>query len=196
VSLPSPSAASAPAQIRRVLRTLTARQLVTLWAEDWIGGLVRSLPGFIGFTLRYLLYRTLFARLDGFCFVYPGARLTHTYGIRAGRNLHVNAGAFIDARGGLALGAHVLIGPNAVLVTSQHQWTDPALPIVLQGHRVGPVSIGDDVWVGANVVITPDVTIGTGAVVAAGAVVTADVPPYAIVAGVPAHAVGERPRPQ
>ncbi|MFA5121362.1 CatB-related O-acetyltransferase [Zavarzinia sp.] len=47
--------------------------------------------------------------------------------------------------------------------------------------------IGNDVWIGANVTLLPGVTVGHGAVVAAGAVVTKDVPPYAIVAGVPAR---------
>jgi carbonic anhydrase/acetyltransferase-like protein (isoleucine patch superfamily) len=48
------------------------------------------------------------------------------------------------------------------------------------------VHIGDDVWIGANVVILPGVRIGTGAVIAAGAIVTRDVPEYAVAAGVPA----------
>jgi virginiamycin A acetyltransferase len=50
-----------------------------------------------------------------------------------------------------------------------------------------PTVIGDDVWIGSNAVIKQGVAVGTGAVVAAGAVVTKDVPPYAIVAGVPAR---------
>jgi virginiamycin A acetyltransferase len=50
-----------------------------------------------------------------------------------------------------------------------------------------PVVIGDDVWIGSNAVVKQGVQIGTGAVIAAGAVVTRDVPPYAIVVGVPAR---------
>lgn len=55
-----------------------------------------------------------------------------------------------------------------------------------------PVSIGNDVWIGANVIILPGVNIGNGAVVAAGAVVSKDVPPYAIVGGVPAKIIKYR----
>jgi galactoside O-acetyltransferase len=156
---------------------------------------VRSLPGTPGFLARAALCRLLFARLGGLCFVYPGARLLHVYGIRAGTDLHVASGAFIDARGGLTLGDHVLIGPNTVIVTSEHHWTDPRVPIVAQGHRHGPIAIGDDVWIGGNVVVTPGVRIATGTVVGAGAVVTADTGPYSIVAGVPARPIGTRPRP-
>ncbi|MFC0217697.1 CatB-related O-acetyltransferase [Pseudochelatococcus lubricantis] len=56
----------------------------------------------------------------------------------------------------------------------------------------GDVSIGSDVWIGSGAMIMPGVTIGHGAVIAARAVVTRDVPPYAIVAGVPAQVVRHR----
>lgn len=55
-----------------------------------------------------------------------------------------------------------------------------------------PITIGHDVWVGANALIMDGLTIGTGAIIAAGAVVTADVAPYNIVGGVPAKQIGER----
>lgn len=55
-----------------------------------------------------------------------------------------------------------------------------------------PVEIGNDVWIGANVIILPGVNIGDGAILAAGTVVTKDVPPYAMVGGVPAHIIRYR----
>jgi acetyltransferase-like isoleucine patch superfamily enzyme len=58
--------------------------------------------------------------------------------------------------------------------------------------RNGDIFIGHDVWIGRDVTILTNVTIGTGAVVGAGAVVTRDVPPYAIVAGVPAKVIRYR----
>ena len=56
----------------------------------------------------------------------------------------------------------------------------------------GDIKVGDDVWIGQNAIILSGVNIGQGAVIAAGAVVTKDVPPYAIVAGVPAKIIRYR----
>jgi acetyltransferase-like isoleucine patch superfamily enzyme len=190
-----PRPPSALGQVRAFARTYGVRRLATIWAEEWLGWLVRSVPGLTGFGLRWLLCKLLFERLDGFCFLYPGAHLHHSYGIRAGRNLHLNSNVYVDARGGLTIGSNVLVGPNVVIVTSQHHWTDPDVPIVLQGHVAEAVTIGDDVWIGADVVVNPGVTIASGTVVGAGAVVTSDTEPYTIVGGVPARRIGERPRP-
>ncbi len=70
-----------------------------------------------------------------------------------------------------------------------HNYTNPELPVSRQGVSVKPVVIGDECWIGANVVITSGVTIGKHAVVAAGSVVTKDVPPFSVVAGNPARLV-------
>jgi acetyltransferase-like isoleucine patch superfamily enzyme len=166
-----------------------------LFLDEWPAALLRPIPGFLGAVLRWAYCRLTFARLDGFCFIRPGARIHYSCGMSVGRNLHLNGGTFLDARGGLTLGNDVLIGPNAVLLSSQHHWRDPSLPIVVQGHEMAPTSIGDDVWIGANAVVLPGIRVATGTVVGAGAVVTEDTQPYSIVAGVPARSMGTRPPP-
>jgi acetyltransferase-like isoleucine patch superfamily enzyme len=186
---------TAAAQIRRIVGTLTLRQAISLWIEDWVGTLLRSVPGLLGFALRSWFYRLLFAGHGGFGFIYRNVNFVHSYGIRFGRNYHINSGAFFDGRGGLTFGDNVLIGPNVVIVSSQHHWSDPSLPIIQQGHRCAPVEVGDDVWIGANAVITPGVKLATGTVVGSGSVVTKSTEPYSIVAGVPARVIGSRKPP-
>lgn len=192
---PAPPQTAPLAQVRRLLGTMSIGEAIGLYLDEWIGAIVRPIPGFIGAGLRWAYFRLAFARLDGFCFVRPGARIHYASGMSVGRNLHLNGGTFIDARGGLTLGDDVLIGPNACVLTSQHHWTDPTLPIIVQGHELAATTVGDDVWIGANAVILPGVNLGTGTVVGAAAVVNSDTEPYSIVAGIPAKVVGKRPRP-
>lgn len=94
--------------------------------------------------------------------------------------------------GEVLVGRQVAIGPGTVIRAANHCFARRDVPIMLQGHNPGRVIIDDDVWIGANCVITPNVHIGRGAVVGAGAVVTRDVPPFSIVGGVPARLIGWR----
>jgi acetyltransferase-like isoleucine patch superfamily enzyme len=167
-------------------------RLVHLTIEEHVGWILRSLPGVVGMWLRAGFYRLLFERLASFAYIYPGVYLTHTYAIRAGRGLAVNTGALIDGRGGISFGDDVLVGPYAVITSSEHAHAQLDAPMAEVDHEMAPVSIGGDVWIGAHAVITGGVRIGDGAVIAAGAVVTGDVGEYQIVGGVPARVIGDR----
>lgn len=114
--------------------------------------------------------------------------------LKVGPRASLNLGAVLDASGGeIVVGADALIGPYAVLRASNHVFARADVPIRAQGHAPGRIVLEDDVWVGAHAVVLPDVRIGRGAVVAAGAVVTKDVPPGAVVGGVPARELSRRP---
>ena len=76
--------------------------------------------------------------------------------------------------------------------SGSHLYSNPKMIIRDQGHKIAPIIIGDDVWLGAHVCILPGITIHKGAVVAANAVVTKDVPSFTIVAGVPAIEINKR----
>jgi acetyltransferase-like isoleucine patch superfamily enzyme len=93
--------------------------------------------------------------------------------------------------GPITIGSNVLLGPCTSIISSNHGVAQGEL-INTQPGRDEPISIGDDVWLGANVVVTAGVSIGNGAVVGAGAVVTANLPPMSISAGVPARVIGYR----
>jgi acetyltransferase-like isoleucine patch superfamily enzyme len=168
------------------------KHLFHLWVEEVVGGLLRSIPGLIPALMRYGFYRMMFKRLDSFALFYPGARITHSYDISAGQSLAINSGALIDGRGGLSIGDHVMVGPYAVIVTSDHDYRQTEKPMMKVDHVMAPVAIGNDVWIGAQAVVVAGVKIGNGAVVSAGAVVTENVEDWAVVGGVPAKVIGKR----
>ncbi len=121
-----------------------------------------------------------------------GAYLGAFAPVQIGDRTDINRSASIDARGAVTIGCDVLIGPYAQLIAYQHGFSSPDRPINVQGLVAGPITIGDDVWIGAGAIILAGVTIGNGSVVGAGAVVTHSCPPYSILAGVPARIIGAR----
>ena len=103
-----------------------------------------------------------------------------------GDHTFIGRGTEIEVSDRVAIGRNVLIAPN-VYITDHNHGTGRGAPMNAQPCVAAPVKIGEDVWIGTQCVILPGVTIGDGAVVASGAVVTRDVPPMAIVGGVPAR---------
>lgn len=91
--------------------------------------------------------------------------------------------------GPVSIGSHVNLAQGITVSALNHNFDDTDLRIDQQGVSTREVRIDDDVWIGANAVITAGVHIGRHAVVAAGAVVTKDVPEYCMVAGVPARII-------
>ena len=91
--------------------------------------------------------------------------------------------------GPVRIGNNVNLAQGITVTALNHNFDDTTKRIDQQGVSTKAVTINDDVWIGANAVVLPGVTIGTHSVVAAGAVVSKDVPPYTIVAGVPAKVI-------
>lgn len=113
--------------------------------------------------------------------------------MRIGDQTWIGQQCFFHAAGGLTIGARVGIGPGVKIITSVHTEAGRGVPVLFSPIEMGPVVIEDDVDLGVNSVILPGVTVGRGAIVGAGAVVNRDVAPYAVVAGVPAKVLRERP---
>jgi len=121
--------------------------------------------------------------------VADGCRFIGAPKILIGRNFYSNVDCHI--LGSITIGDNVLLGPKVVMWARDHGIASGML-IREQAHVNRPIQIGNDVWIGAAATILKGVTIGDGAVVAAGAVVTKDVPPDAVVAGVPARVIKYR----
>ena len=102
---------------------------------------------------------------------------------------HTRVGLHNTIIGPVEIGSHVNLAQGITVTALNHNYSDTSKRIDEQGVSTSPVTIEDDVWIGANAVILPGVTIGEHCVVAAGAVVTKDVPPHSLVAGVPAKVI-------
>jgi acetyltransferase-like isoleucine patch superfamily enzyme len=113
-------------------------------------------------------------------------------GICIGDRSAVGAFSFLGGQGGITIGADVIMGTGVRIFSENHRFDDLAVPIRTQGTERLPVVIENDCWIGAGVTILAGVTIGTGCVIAASAVVTKSVPPYSVVAGVPARVMSSR----
>lgn len=91
--------------------------------------------------------------------------------------------------GPVVIGKDVMFAQNIVLSGLNHGYEDISLSPSVQPVSTAQITVEDEVWIGANAVITAGVTIGKHSVIAAGCVVTKDIPPYSVAAGTPARVI-------
>jgi acetyltransferase-like isoleucine patch superfamily enzyme len=123
----------------------------------------------------------------------PTAMFKNPENISIGSNSFINhlCSVWAAPHGSIVIGDDVLLGPGTSIIASNHG-TEYGTLIREQAGKDADIVIGNDVWLGASVVVTAGVSIGDGCVVGAGAIVTRDLPPYSICVGVPARVVGQR----
>lgn len=106
---------------------------------------------------------------------------------------HSGIGVNCLVSGRTYIGNHVMMGPDCIMYSYSHAHDRLDISMDQQGFEDStPIHIGDDVWIGARVIVLPGVKIGSHCIIGAGAVVTKDVPDYAIVGGVPAKVLRYR----
>lgn len=110
--------------------------------------------------------------------------------ISVGEGTDIGAFVHIWGDGGVNIGDGVLIASHVVITSLTHSHAEEKIKSAKT--VFAPVTIGNDVWIGAHAVIMPGISIGEGAVIGAGAVVTTNIPPRAIAVGVPAKVVKYR----
>jgi acetyltransferase-like isoleucine patch superfamily enzyme len=107
--------------------------------------------------------------------------------VRIGSGTFLNIGVMVAAHELVEIGDHCMFANGCFVTDGNHRFDDPEKPVTWQGFTTkGPTRIGDNVWCGANVVVTSGVTIGERCVIGANSVVTEDIPAYSIAAGAPA----------
>lgn len=140
--------------------------------------------------IRRFFCRRIFKKMG------KNVNIEHGVFFGSGREIEIgnNSGIGTNCRiaGPLSIGDDVMIAPNVSIYTRNHETENIYRPMRLQTAPLKKVTIGNDVWIGANAIILPGVSIGNGCIIAAGAVVTKDVPDFAVVGGNPAKIIKTR----
>jgi acetyltransferase-like isoleucine patch superfamily enzyme len=119
----------------------------------------------------------------------PGVWLTSASGrIVIGAGAMLNLNVMVAAVEHTEIGDHCMLANGCLVTDGDHRFDDPNTPVPWQGFTTkGPTVLEDNVWLGANVVVTSGVRIGRRSVIGANSVVTEDIPPFSVAAGAPAR---------
>lgn len=174
-----------------------------------------SLPGKTGSALRYLIARSMMGECG------RGVRFGRCVTINCAQNIKIKSnvtfdnGCELNACGGnliigpdckfnrhvsinasttgyISFGKQCIVGPSVIFRSSNHISSDFNIPTMHQGHESGCINIGNNVWIGAGVIILPNVNIEDGAIIGAGSVVTKSFSANQVIGGVPAKLIRER----
>ena len=177
--------------------------MIELRPGRWKGFLVVSYEAILKIIFALPRYRILnriksaFLRLNGASIgrrvvFYPGVWIAPGRNLVVGDDVDFALNVLVVTTGGVRIGDRTLIGYGTMILSTNHV-IPPAYGRIFNAGRINkPVTIGEDVWIGANAMILPGRQIGDGAVVAAGSVVTKDVLPYTVVGGNPAKLIRSR----
>ena len=186
-------------------RALAARARV--WAQKWRWYERNSLPWNRARIHWELMHRGAFARwpLEGNVLealregrleigegvlLEPGVWITAPGDarVRIGEGAFLNKGVMVAAHELVEIGAHCMLANGCFVSDADHRHDDREKPITWQGFvSKGPTRIGENCWLGVNVVVTSGVSIGERCVIGANSVVTHDVEPFTVAAGTPAR---------
>jgi maltose O-acetyltransferase len=171
----------------------TLLRLEDFAASTWvIGWLVRSIDFLVRRALWVwgrLRFKALVKDRGTDCICHWHVDLKYPQNIHLGNGVVIGADCSIGAHSPVHIGDHVRMSSEVQIETAGLEFHNRVPPYL---HRSEPITIDAGVWIGTRAIILGGVTVGAGAVIAAGSVVTHDVPPGAIVGGVPARVLSTR----
>jgi maltose O-acetyltransferase len=150
-----------------------------------------TIGGKIWFKVRLFICRPILAHCGNNVNIERKAKFGSGKRIKIGNNSAIGINAALI--GNITIGENVMMGPDVLILTTNHEYKRTDIPMIRQGYKEEkPIIINNDVWIGARVIILPGVIIESGAIIAAGSVVTKNVPKFAIVGGNPANIISFR----
>lgn len=136
---------------------------------------------------RYELFRSIFGKTKRTFTIESPFHCDYGYNISLGENFYMNVGCVILDEAKVSFGDNVFIAPNCAFYTAGH-------PLDIERRNKGleyakPITVGNNVWIGGNVVVLPGVTIGDNCTIGAGSVVTKDIPANSLAVGNPCRVI-------
>ncbi|MCW8333433.1 sugar O-acetyltransferase [Vibrio paucivorans] len=138
---------------------------------------------------RNELMQKLFAEVGENCYIEPPLQANWGINTHLGNNVYANFNLTLVDDTDIYIGDSVMIGPNVTIATAGHP-IDPELRRKVAQFNI-PVTIGNNVWIGANSVVLPGITIGENTVIGAGSIVTKDIPANVVAVGNPCRVLRE-----
>lgn len=136
---------------------------------------------------RYKLFGAILGKTNGPFIIESPFHCDYGYNIEVGENFYMNVNCVILDEAKVTFGDNVFIAPNCAFYTAGH-------PLDIEQRNRGleyakPITVGNNVWIGGNVVVVPGVTIGDNCVIGAGSVVTKDIPANSLAVGNPCKVI-------
>ncbi|MBR9754207.1 MAG: acyltransferase [Gammaproteobacteria bacterium] len=153
--------------------------------------LASSIPTPIGLIIRYCLLASKAAHIGSNVYVARWVTIKNITGLNIGDNVSIHENCYIDAIGDIIIGDDVSIAHNSSLISFEHTWTNPNIPIKYNRLAMKKVSIANDVWIGCGVRVLGGTIIHTRSILAAGCVAKGNLVSGYVYGGIPAKKIME-----
>ncbi len=153
----------------------------------WLRKLNKSIP--FNLPKEWLIFKIIGLKAGKNCVIETPFRCAVGKNITIGDNFYCNTGCSFEDPGKITIGNDVFIGLNTCLCTAGHP-VHPEARNTRFEYGI-PITVGDNVWIGANVLVLPGVTIGDNTVIGGGSVVTKDIPANVVAVGNPCRVLRE-----
>lgn len=137
--------------------------------------------------VKIALLRLFGAKIGRGLIIKNNVNIKFPWKLTIGDNCWIGEGVWIDNLDSVTIGNDVCISQGAMLLTGNHDYTQPSMP-----YRNAPIRIADGAWIGAKAIICPGVSVGTHAILTVGSIATKDMQPSTIYQGNPAKEIRKR----
>ena len=134
-------------------------------------------PGKIGIGIRYILFKTLCKYCGDNVYIGRWCSFKNIKQLVIGNNVSIHDYCYLDAQGSINIGSEVSIAHNSTILSFEHTFLDPLIPIKYQPLEFNKVIIYDDVWIGCGCRILSGVTINSRSIIGANSVVKNEIGP-------------------